>query len=116
MARTVLVVDDNIRICELLTEFLANQDYAVLCANEGAEALAMLDGQTPDLAVIDLLLDGNVSGDDVIDRAIELRVPVVTMSGALASDRRGRDLRTKHLQKPFKMAALQSAIDSLLEQ
>ena len=115
MAKTVFIVDDNKRICELLDDFLRGENYAVLCANGGSEALDILGSRQVDVAVIDLLLAGDVSGDRVIERAIAAGIPVITMSGALASDHRGRDLTRPHLRKPFKMRELQYAIDAFLK-
>jgi DNA-binding response OmpR family regulator len=111
---TVLVVDDNLPICEYLQEVLTSAEYNVLCAQDGAEALAVLDAQDVDLAVIDLLLPGSISGDDVVVRALGNGVKVITMSGALTSDTRGRDLSHHHLQKPFRGPALLAAIERVL--
>lgn len=113
-AETLLIVDDDRRICEVVTEFLADQEFEVLCAYDGSEALALLDAHGVDVAVIDLLLPGSVSGDVVARRASERGVKVITMSGALRSDRQGRDLNSPHLQKPFKVMELRSQIDRAL--
>ena len=114
MTLDVLVVDDNNKICELIAEFLTGENYEVLCTNTGAEALELLAARSIDVAVIDLLLSDGVSGERVIGRATAAGIPVITMSGALASDPRGRDLKHPHLRKPFQMAQLRAAIDSIL--
>src|SRR5215207_6186745 len=100
-ARTVLVVDDNADLCTLIEDFLQSNGFEVVCARDGTEALDILDRRAVDLAVIDLLLPGPLSGDEVAARAVQRQVKVLTMSGALASDTSGRDLRHPHLAKPF---------------
>jgi CheY-like chemotaxis protein len=115
MARTVLVVDDNKGICKVLSEFLKGENFEVLCANTGSEALPILESTAIDIAVIDLLIPGDVSSERVIDRANAAGVPIITMSGVLASDSRGRDLTRPHLAKPFKMMQLQYAIERVLQ-
>ena len=55
-ARTVLVVEDNLQICEYLTEVLNGAEFNVVCAQNGEEAVEVLDRHQVDLAVIDLLL------------------------------------------------------------
>jgi DNA-binding response OmpR family regulator len=114
MANTVLIVDDNRKICEVLENFLRGEDFEVLCADTGAGALDILASARVDIAVIDLLLPGDVSGQRVIERATDAGIPVITMSGALASDSRGRDLMPPHLRKPFKMRELRYTIDTVL--
>lgn len=114
-ARTVLVVDDNADLCTLLEDFLQMNGFDVVCARDGTEAFDALDGRTIDLAVIDLLLPGHLSGDEVAARAVQRGARVLTMSGALASDTSGRDLRHPHLAKPFRMANLLSAIETVLQ-
>lgn len=113
-APTVLAVDDNADLCTLIQDFLQSKGFEVVCAQNGTEAFEVLDRRAIDLAVIDLLLPGPLSGDEVATRAVQRRVKVLTMSGALASDTSGRDLRHPHLAKPFRMANLLSAVEALL--
>jgi DNA-binding response OmpR family regulator len=114
-ARTVLVVDDNADLCTLIEDFLQMNGFDVVCARDATEAFDALDGRTIDLAVIDLLLPGHLSGDEVAARAVQRGAKVLTMSGALASDTSGRDLRHPHLAKPFRMPNLLSAIETALQ-
>lgn len=112
--REILIVDDNQGICEVVSEFLVERGFNVECANNGAEAIRLLAERSFDIAVVDLLLGGKVTSEEVIIRANYLHIPVVTMSGALASDPQGRDLKTVHLPKPFRTAQLLSIIERLL--
>ncbi len=109
-ARTVLVVDDNRELCGILEEFLKLHDFDVLCAHTGTEAVSVIDARHVDLAIVDLLLPGPLRGDDVAACASERNAKVIIISGALASDTRGRDLVHAHLQKPFRLDALMTAI------
>jgi DNA-binding response OmpR family regulator len=111
---TVLVVDDNADLCTMLQDFLQSNGFEVVCARNGTEAFEVLDRRAIDLAMIDLLLPGSLSGEEVTARALDRRVNVLTMSGALASDTSGRDLRHRHLAKPFRLAHLLSAIEAVL--
>ena len=88
--------------------------FEVHCANEGTEAISVLDTHRVDLAIIDLLLPGSLSGDDVAAHAVSHGVKVVTMSGARASDSHGRDLRHPRLRKPFREADLLSVVGNAL--
>lgn len=52
--QTVLVVDDDRQIVRLVRQYLEQAGYAVLTAYNGAEALAQLYGERPDLLLLDL--------------------------------------------------------------
>ena len=112
----ILVVDDNRDICRTVADMLSTTDARIYEAFDGADALGVLDKNKVDLAIVDLLLGGAVSGDIVVERAKLRHCPVITMSGTLASDRRGRDLGTPHLVKPFHTHQLVSLVEKTLVQ
>ena len=61
----VLIVDDEVSICQLLGEFLRRSGYEVAIAHTGAEAALL--GSVFDAAVIDLDLP-DISGEDIARR------------------------------------------------
>jgi CheY-like chemotaxis protein len=81
MGRTrVLVVDDESAIHRFLTPALEANDYEVLKAETGAEALKRIAADVPDIVVLDLGLP-DMDGKDVIARVREWsQVPVVVLS------------------------------------
>lgn len=56
MANKILVVDDDLNICELLKLYLENEGYVVFTANDGQEAVDMFQNKTPDLVLLDIML------------------------------------------------------------
>ena len=56
MANKILVVDDDLNICELLKLYLENDGYVVFTANDGQEAVDMFHNKTPDLMLLDIML------------------------------------------------------------
>jgi CheY-like chemotaxis protein len=58
MAYKILVVDDDPDIREVAGIILETQDYKVVTAANGVEALAMLRQEKPDLMILDLLMPG----------------------------------------------------------
>lgn len=65
MTFTVLVVDDEPRIADVLRAYLARDGYEVLVAGDGDDALALARDRSPDVLVLDLMLPGR-SGFDVL--------------------------------------------------
>ena len=58
MTTTVLVVDDETNLVELVAGYLTREGYTVLTATDGPAALALAREHRPDLVVLDLLLPG----------------------------------------------------------
>lgn len=56
MANKILVVDDDLNICELLKLYLENEGYMVFTANDGQEAVDTFKNKTPDLVLLDIML------------------------------------------------------------
>lgn len=52
----VLVIDDEIDICNLIKLYLSKNNFIVLKANSGAEALELVAVKDPDLIILDILL------------------------------------------------------------
>jgi DNA-binding response OmpR family regulator len=58
VARTILVVDDNPKIVEVLEAYLRADGFAVVTAADGPAALAAVQSRRPDLALLDIMLPG----------------------------------------------------------
>ena len=52
----ILVVDDDLNICELLKLYLENDGYTVFTANDGQAAVETFKNKTPDLILLDIML------------------------------------------------------------
>lgn len=108
---TVLVVEDEEDLREMIREALELNGYAVATAQDGHQALAQLARiQQPCLVLIDLLMPG-MNGWDLFDelrRRPELdRVPVVVYSSV--SDRAPSGV-TRVLKKPLTFGELLSTV------
>lgn len=56
--KTILVIDDDKEINELISMFLQREGYKVITAFDGYEALALARNHSPDLLILDVLLPG----------------------------------------------------------
>lgn len=81
---TIWVVDDDPELRQLLGTYLGEQGYEVRCLSDGAQLLARLDFQRPDLVVLDLMMPGE-DGLTVLrrlrDNADDLPVVMLTARG-----------------------------------
>ena len=78
----ILVVDDEIPICELLDEFLSQLGHKVFTANSGEEAIQKFQQNRPQAVFLDIRMPG-ISGIEVIRklRDIDSEPPIVMLSG-----------------------------------
>lgn len=79
--QTILIIDDDAAIGNLEQEVLEREDYAVLRAYSGTEALLLLKSSRPDLILLDLMLPG-LSGEEVLPRI--QGIPVIVVSAKTA--------------------------------
>ena len=55
-AEKILVVDDDLNICELLRLYLEKEDYTVVIAHDGASAVSTFNAESPALVLLDIML------------------------------------------------------------
>ena len=103
-AGTVLVVEDEREIRELLRRYLERAGFAVLTTGSGAQALQMLDEHTADIVVLDLGLP-DVDGTEVLRAARTgngVPVVVLTARSEVVDRIRGLELGADdYVTKPF---------------
>ncbi len=99
---TVLVVEDERDIRELLRRFLERDDYSVLTAATGAGAFSLLESSEVDLVLLDLGLP-DIDGSEIL-RAVTPRIPVVVLTARSEIEDRIHGLRLgadDYVMKPF---------------
>ena len=113
--RTVLVVDDEYDITEVMGTVLSSRGYLVATAHNGKVALEALAGQRPDLILLDVMMP-EMTGIELLRRlkaTDEHRdIPVLMMSavadGGLSAD--DAALAGGCLRKPFTLDELMDAL------
>ncbi len=112
--RTVLVIDDERMVREVLTRMVQDLGYSALAAGDGQSALALLDGEPVDAVLVDLTMPG-MNGADVVAavRARRPGLPVIVCSG-YDRDSRGPTGADAYLAKPFRIDALERTLVKLL--
>ncbi len=116
---TVLVVDDEPTIVEVVGRYLQRAGYETLEATDGTEAMQVAERGAPDLVVLDVMLPG-FDGIEVMRRLHERPgkpVPVILLtargeeSDRLVGLRRGAD---DYVVKPFSPKELVARVDAVL--
>lgn len=114
---TVLVVDDDRRILDMLRRTLAYEGYRVVTAADGNEALSKALSDPPDLVVLDWLMPG-LNGLEVARRLRAADdVPILMLTARDAVDDRVEGLDSgadDYLVKPFAPSELLARLRALL--
>ncbi|MBN4059522.1 response regulator transcription factor [Acidimicrobium ferrooxidans] len=117
MARTVLVVEDEVKIREMLRSYLEREGLDVLTTGSGAEALTLIEQTAPDLVLLDLRLP-DITGEEVareVRRTSNVPILMLTAKSAEADRIRGLELGADdYVTKPFSPRELVLRIQALL--
>jgi CheY-like chemotaxis protein len=115
---TILVVDDEGEIVQVLAEILGEQGYRVVGAANGRQGRQLLEETKPDLVLLDFMmpvLDGPGMLREMTAHPVFRNIPVLLLSSlpeaAAAEEARGY---AAFLRKPFRLPALLRTIARLI--
>ena len=117
MSWTILVIDDDEKLNQLLKRFLGDFDYTVYTAIDAQEGLKKIRAAAPDLIILDVMLPG-MTGFDLCKRIRQTSsVPIImlTARGDLMDKVVGLELGADdYLPKPFEPRELVARIQAVL--
>lgn len=108
--KTILIVEDNTDIHNLLKEVLENEKYRVLDSYSGTEALMVLEREKVDLILLDLMLPG-LNGEEIIKKIKD--IPIIVISAKISPEDKVNALLSganDYLTKPFSTEELLARI------
>jgi CheY-like chemotaxis protein len=115
--KTILVVDDEASLRQILTDYLVEEGYTVLSAGDGLGALEQLNTGTPNLVITDFMMP-RLDGLDLIHgmraRPHLQAVPVILASAAAVSPILTELGRVTFLRKPYDLDILGTIIGDAL--
>jgi DNA-binding response OmpR family regulator len=114
---TILIVDDDLQLLQLVALNLELEGYAVLLAGDGQQALTQIETHAPDLVLLDVMMP-RMNGFAVCHRVREFStVPIIiiTAQGRSQDRVRGLDLGADdYLTKPLNMDELLARVRAVL--
>jgi len=117
MAATVMLVEDERKLRDLVRSYLERAGFTVLSTGSGAEAITMASAATPDLIVLDLGLP-DVPGETVDSELRALApTPIVMLTAKSAEEDRIRGLELgadDYVTKPFSPRELVARLRAVL--
>lgn len=115
--RKILVVDDDINICELLRLYLEKENFTVTTVNDGKSAVLSVQKEVPDLMLLDIMLPG-LDGWQVcreIRKFSEVPIIMITAKGETFDKILGLELGADdYVTKPFEAKEVVARIKAVL--
>ena len=117
MAISVLVVEDDRNIAELLQMYLEKEGYAVTVAYDGGQGLTKFRAIQPDLVLLDVMMP--VMDGWAVCRAIrnESKTPIIMLTAKGETDDKVHGLKAgadDYITKPFEMKEVLARIEAVL--
>ena len=112
----ILAVDDEKPIAELLRLSLSRAGYSCVCAYDGIEAANLIEKETFDLILLDIMLPG-IDGFELMDYIRSTGIPVIFLTAKNAVADRVKGLRMgaeDYMIKPFDVLELLARVDGVL--
>lgn len=117
MEHKILIIDDDVELCKLLSYRLAEEKIAVELCHNGTEGLQVIEKKEFELVVLDVMMPG-INGFEVLERIRhKSNVPILMLTAKDDSASKIRGLRQgadDYLTKPFKMDEFIARVGSLI--
>lgn len=113
----ILVVDDEVKIVEVVKSYLENRGYAVYAADNGSDAINIFQKVNPSLVVLDLMLP-DMTGEEIC-KTLRKRshVPIIMLTAKIEEDDILNGLNIgadDYIIKPFSPRQLVARVDAVL--
>ena len=117
MSKTILVVDDEKRLVDLVEQYLAQEGYRVLTAHNGKEALEVARQSHPDLIVLDLMMPEMDGYEFMRAHRAENNTPIIMLTARVEDEDKiiGLELGADdYVTKPFRPRELVARVRAVL--
>ncbi len=117
MAQKILVIDDEVKIVEICSDYLRAAHFDVITAFDGLQGLALARSQKPDLIVLDLMLPGMDGLDICRTLRREGNIPIIMLTARVEEPDKliGLELGADdYMTKPFSARELVARIRTVL--
>ncbi|MDE7202081.1 MAG: response regulator transcription factor [Lachnospiraceae bacterium] len=112
----ILIVDDEKPICDLIDLNLSSAGYHCTAVQDGLEAIDLIEKETFDLVLLDIMLPG-ADGYDVMEYIRPLGIPVIFITAKYEVKNRVKGLKLgadDYLVKPFDVVELVARVEAVL--
>ncbi len=119
--KTILIVEDQLDVQNLLKVALQESDYRLLQAVNAAEGLDLVRNESPDLLLLDIMMPGEMDGLDLLKTLKHdpqtAGIKVIVLSARAQNHDQDVALAEgadTYITKPFRLSYLKSCIDEAM--
>ncbi len=108
--KTILIIEDDVDIHNMIKEILKKEEYKILDSYSGTEGLMILEKENVDLILLDLMLPG-VNGEEIIKKV--KNIPIIVISAKVSNEDKVSNLllgANDYITKPFEKDELLARI------
>ncbi len=116
MTKNIMIVEDETTIANNVSDYLVNNNYKTIIANNGETALELFKTENIDMIILDLMLP-KISGEQVCKEIRKVsNIPIIMLTAKVTEDSKiagleiGADL---YLTKPFSLRELVTVVKTL---
>lgn len=117
MKKTILIVEDEIKIQNVIKDYFSLEGYTVICASNGLDGLHLFESSSPDLVILDVMLP-EMDGWSILRRIRKHSdIPVIMVTARSEDDDKllGYELRADaYVTKPFSPKVLVAKAKTLM--
>jgi CheY-like chemotaxis protein len=127
--KSILVIDDEDDVCQIVKARFESLGYKVLTANEGAEGFRQTESSKPDVVLVDVRIPQGEDGltflrklrsyrhDDIELQTRMRKIPVIILTGVGATMQSLFELEgiSGYIEKPFDLVNLQTKVEQVLQ-
>ena len=103
--KSILILEDEVIIAKSIKSYIEKFGYAVTgIARNGQDAISLANEKSPDLAILDVVIDGEIDGIDTAKELIKLNIPFMYLTAYGDAKTRQRAKETNplgYIIKPF---------------
>ena len=109
--KKILVVEDDNTIHKIIEDILKKEHYIVISAYSGTEAISIIENNSIDLILLDIMLPG-INGEDIVKK-VNKTIPIIVISAKTSSVDKAKvllDGANDYITKPFEKVELLARI------
>ncbi len=116
-AKSILIVDDEVKIIEVVKSFLESKNFNVVSAENGNDALSIFESKNISLILLDLMLPDMTGEDICMTIRKKSRVPIIMLTAKAEESDMLKGLgigADDYITKPFSLKELHARVDAVL--
>lgn len=92
-AKKILIVDDDEKMLKLFGDFLLNEGFEIISANNGNDGVRLAIEKSPNLIILDVMMpgkDGGEVGNELLNNSKTKNIPIIFLTSLVSENEVGK--------------------------